>query len=180
MSKYEIRPAKIHTGEIKNVIVNTETEPTTYFCGYDFMGSVDWNTNILSAYYMYIDEAEQIKKDLEAADDPAERQTRTVYIIKTHSVAKPNNRCFAGEEAFYYRGKKGYLLKATGSHIDNDRFGRWPKDYTAYALKEYGYARYCDACRAAKSLQKWADDHNDRDDYYWRETVTIIAETYAL
>lgn len=102
---------------------------------------------------------------------------KTVYVIKVHSVAKPNNKAFSGEEAFYYYGKKGQLLKAIGSHIENDRFYRWPREYTVYGLEEYGYKRYCDACRVAKTMKKWADEHNDRDDYYWSETITIIAET---
>ena len=66
MSKYEIVNQKIYTGETKKVILCTETG--LYFSGYDFMGSVNWVRDVLAAYYMHQDEAEQIVADLEAAD----------------------------------------------------------------------------------------------------------------
>lgn len=76
MSKYMIKQQTIYTGEVKNVIINNEIGPYAYFCGYDSMGSVEWRSDILSAYYMDIDEAAQIIKDLEAADEPAEPETK--------------------------------------------------------------------------------------------------------
>lgn len=72
MSKYEIRQQTIYTGETKLVIVNTEIGMYAYFCGYDFMGSAEWKSDIMEAYYMDREEAEQIFKDLEAGEETAE------------------------------------------------------------------------------------------------------------
>ena len=47
-----------------------------YFTGYSFMGCANWTDSILSKCILEMDkeEAEQIIKDLEAADDPAETE----------------------------------------------------------------------------------------------------------
>ena len=68
MSRYEIKSVQIFTGETKYVISNTELPRHPYYVEYNFMGGVDWDEDILGAYYMDRDEAEQILADLEAAD----------------------------------------------------------------------------------------------------------------
>ena len=85
MSKYEIRQQTIYTGETKLVIVNTEIGMYAYFCGYDFMGSAEWKSDLMEAYYMDREEAEQIVKDLETAEetdepeaDPADQQMKSL------------------------------------------------------------------------------------------------------
>lgn len=60
------------TDEIRFIIQDTETK--LYFAGYDFMGSVDWEKDLLDAYHMKADEAFQIKADLESADADDEQQ----------------------------------------------------------------------------------------------------------
>ena len=97
------------------------------------------------------------------------------YVIVNHSVAKQNNLNFAGEEAFYYYGKKGKILKATGSHIENDNFYHWPREFWKGYLLEYGYSRLNDAGRVAGKMKQYADKHNARDDYHWSETISVIA-----
>lgn len=74
MKTYEIIEKTIfspNTGadETKFVIRNNENRQWPFFGGYDFMGSVDWENDILIAYYMDRDEAEQIVRDLESADE---------------------------------------------------------------------------------------------------------------
>lgn len=49
-----------------------------YFASYDSMGSVDWVKDVLAAYYMDRDEAEQIKHDLEAADEDFEKKVDAI------------------------------------------------------------------------------------------------------
>ena len=81
---YEIGKQTIYTGDTKQVIVNKDLN--AYFCGYDFMGSVEWKYDIMEAYYMDLEEAEQIVSDLEAADEPAEaEQSPKQYLLKTWS-----------------------------------------------------------------------------------------------
>lgn len=73
MNQYCIKPQTIHTGETKNVIVD---ENGLYFAGYDFMGSVDWEEDVMDAYYMDIDEANDILHDLVTAEDTPEETKR--------------------------------------------------------------------------------------------------------
>ena len=70
MKKYEIAKVANEDGTY-TIIVNNETNQ--YFAGYDFMGSVNWEDCIVNASWMDEDEdAEQIVRDLESADEPAE------------------------------------------------------------------------------------------------------------
>lgn len=101
----------------------------------------------------------------------------TRYVIVVHAVATPDNKSFAGEEAFYYNGKEGQTLKATGSHIDNDKFHVFNKEYIPYFLYEYGYKRKCDAKRIAAQRQKFYDECHYWNKY-WKETVTYEAVTF--
>ena len=61
---YEIKEKKIPTGETKYVIVGMYLGPGYFFAGYNFMGGVEWETDILVAYYMDIEEAQAILNDL--------------------------------------------------------------------------------------------------------------------
>ena len=103
---------------------------------------------------------------------------KTYYLIKIHAVATPDNPSFAGEEAFYYEGKEGYTLKATGSHIEKDQWNPFPKDYSVADIREYGYKRLCDAKRVANLRKQWYNEPKSYP-YYWEDTVTIIAEAVA-
>lgn len=66
MARYEIET--VHDwNQIWYAIVNAETGE--YFGGYDFMGSVTWYYAVCpECYISETDEAEQIIRDLEAAD----------------------------------------------------------------------------------------------------------------
>lgn len=46
----------------------TDTEERKFFAGYDFMGSVNWVDSDAEATVMDVEEAQQIAKDLEAAE----------------------------------------------------------------------------------------------------------------
>lgn len=85
MKKYEIITKTIYTGETKHVIQNNKSASgkPAFFAGYNFMGGVDWDTDILGAYYMDREEADQIKSDLEAADEPAENPADKQYLFKS-------------------------------------------------------------------------------------------------
>lgn len=82
MNQYCIKQQTIYTGETKNVIVD---ENGLYFAGYDFMGSVDWEEDVMDAYYMDIEEARMIVKDLVAADEPEEPEK---IVINTDDLMK--------------------------------------------------------------------------------------------
>ena len=71
MSKYEI----ITVHDWDNIwYAIFDTEGAQYFAGYDFMGSVNWQSCISpECYISEEDEAEQIIRDLESADEETER-----------------------------------------------------------------------------------------------------------
>lgn len=99
MKKYEIIARTIPTGETKYVIRNNDLPRKPYFVEYNFMGGVDWDTDVLAAYYMDLDEAEQIKADLEDADtpvgmNPADKQ----YLVMTSIEDEPVNKIMKGWE----------------------------------------------------------------------------------
>ena len=83
MDTYDVTSRIIPTGETKYVIINRDLGPDSYFAGYDFMGSVDWTTDVLSAYYMDRDEADQIANDLADADAPLTPPADKEYLLKT-------------------------------------------------------------------------------------------------
>lgn len=66
MSKYRIVTAELN-GETRCWIDDMENGKV--FNGYDFMGSVNWEDYGGDAYWADPDEAEQIIRDLEAADE---------------------------------------------------------------------------------------------------------------
>ena len=70
MSKY-----RIGQPDLNGLVWIEDTENEKVFNGYDFMGSVNWEDYGGDAYWAEPDEAEQIVKDLEAADEPAEPET---------------------------------------------------------------------------------------------------------
>jgi len=54
------------------------SQPDLYFAGYDPMGSVNWETDHTMMYCCEnLEEARQIVKDLESADEPAEPAKRS-------------------------------------------------------------------------------------------------------
>ena len=60
-----------------------------YFGGYDFMGSINWKDGTYDAVLMDDDEAEQIIKDLEASDEPAEPEPMNrIEILRALAAAK--------------------------------------------------------------------------------------------
>ena len=68
--KYEIL---VHYKDLEQKYFITNTEDRTTFCGYDFMGSVNWyDDDIERSVFMDLDEAEQIVKDLESSDEDCE------------------------------------------------------------------------------------------------------------
>lgn len=67
MNKYDIF---VPAGEKRPCIRIMDRGHETYFCGYDFMGSVDWSYDIGQAARLdSLEEARQIVRDLEAADE---------------------------------------------------------------------------------------------------------------
>ena len=62
-----------------------DMEAGKVFNGYDFMGSVEWEDYGGDACWMEPDEAEQIIKDLEAADEPAEPRDLMMEMFQ-HSL----------------------------------------------------------------------------------------------
>ena len=73
MSKYEISQIRSMDNEVRFVIYNKEER--AFFAGYDFMGSVEWEYSHVPSEACELtaeDDPEQIVKDLEAADEPAE------------------------------------------------------------------------------------------------------------
>lgn len=64
MSKY-----RIHEPDLNGKVWIEDMENEKAFNGYDFMGSVIWVDYGEDGYWAEPDEAEQIVKDLEAADD---------------------------------------------------------------------------------------------------------------
>jgi hypothetical protein len=104
MKNYEIREKTIYTGEKKYVIMGLHLGDGYYFAGYNFMGGVEWETDILSAYYMERDEAEQILSDLESADAPAEPEQPKQYLLKTDIEGEPIAKVMTATEiATMYR-----------------------------------------------------------------------------
>lgn len=98
MAKYEIMIKKALDTD-KYVIRNMSLPRLPYFAGYNWMGGCDWDTDVLGAYYMDIEEAQQIKSDLEAADEdpeinPADKQ----YLVKTDIDGEPINKVMSGRE----------------------------------------------------------------------------------
>lgn len=76
-----------------------DKEAGKVFNGYDFMGSATWEDYGGDAYWMDPEEAEQIIKDLEAADapatpNPADKQ----YLVKTDIDGEPINKVMTGRE----------------------------------------------------------------------------------
>lgn len=119
MEKYTIKKAPI-CDEIKNVIESDGK----FFAGYDFMGSVNWVNDILSAYYMTQDEADSIKADLEASDSSdytveckinVNCKMVMVYMVRCESVEIMITRDpFSGDWEIYYRKDKYPLTFAFG------------------------------------------------------------------
>ena len=69
MNRYDIF---IPAGEKRPCIRIMDRDHDTYFCGYDFMGSVDWSDVIdKAARFDSLEEARRIVSDLESADVPA-------------------------------------------------------------------------------------------------------------
>lgn len=83
MSKYQIE-SKMDNGEWFSIIYNTENGK--YFAGYDFMGSVEWETYHEDAYLMDSAEAYQIVADLESADMPCEPEAAEKRINAGYEV----------------------------------------------------------------------------------------------
>ena len=67
MTKY-----RINQPDLSGKVWIEDLENGKVFNGYDFMGSVNWEDYGGDAYWADPDEAEQIVRDLEAADEPAE------------------------------------------------------------------------------------------------------------
>ena len=67
MSKY-----RIGQPDLNGKVWIEDMETGKAFNGYDFMGSVIWEDYGGDAYWAEPEEAEQIIKDLESADEPAE------------------------------------------------------------------------------------------------------------
>ena len=86
MSKYEISQIRSMDNEARFVIYNKEEH--AFFAGYDFMGSVNWEHSQVPSEACELtteDDPEQIVKDLESADDPAEPEdpAKKEYLLKT-------------------------------------------------------------------------------------------------
>ena len=86
------------------------------------------------------------------------------YLVKSTSVATPENRNFAGETSIYYYGKKGEVLCVEGDHAKrcHDERPMW-----MWGVREYGYDRISDAKR------NWSFK-NPQNDEYWKTTVEIV------
>ena len=80
--KYEIKTKTIPTGETKHVIVFKDLGSSYYFAGYNAMGEAEWETDILGACYMELEEAQQTKSDLKAADEPEINPADKRYLFK--------------------------------------------------------------------------------------------------
>ena len=77
MSKYEISQIRSMNNEVRFVIYNREEH--AFFAGYDAMGSVEWEYSKVPSEKCELtaeDDPEQIIKDLESADEPAEPAKR--------------------------------------------------------------------------------------------------------
>ena len=92
---------------------------------------------------------------------------KVYYLIKVWARPSKNNPSPAGE-AFYYYGKAETLLAAKGSH-EMTAYLDCADRYTLKDIRNYGYARLCDARRVANKRSK-------RVDQFWDYKVTVITE----
>ena len=85
MSKYEIKTVH-HSDGSDDTFVIYSFEESAFFAGYDFMGSVNWEKiPSTECELTEEDDPEQIVKDLEAADEPAEPEedpAKKEYLLK--------------------------------------------------------------------------------------------------
>ena len=80
MKKYEIVKINV-TGEAPKYLI-LDNDSQKWFCGYDFMGSVDWKLSTCADSYLDSrDEAEAIVADLEAAN--AEQEDPIIKSLQT-------------------------------------------------------------------------------------------------
>ena len=72
MARYEIRKSeefsKIYPEETRYIIVNNDLPRRPVFAGYNFMGGAEWDDDVLCAYFMDLEEADQIVADLKAEE----------------------------------------------------------------------------------------------------------------
>ena len=83
MTKYEITKIRSMDNEVRYVIYNKEEH--AFFAGYDFMGSVDWEYSSVPSESCELtaeDDPEQIVKDLESADEPAEPEEPKMKLTR--------------------------------------------------------------------------------------------------
>lgn len=67
MAKYEVRGYRME-GSTKLCFI-MDTDKVAFFSGYSFMGDAEWVDSNVDAKWMELEEAEAIRKDLEASDD---------------------------------------------------------------------------------------------------------------
>ena len=81
MAKYEVRGYRME-GSTKLFYI-MDTDKVAFFSGYSFMGDAEWTDSNVTAKWMELEEAEAIRKDLEASDDEPEQDPATKqYLFK--------------------------------------------------------------------------------------------------
>ena len=87
MNTYKI----VHGVNGKFHIARGPREDMELFCGYDFMGSDNWSKSWNAAEtFDSAEEAKQVISDLEAADEPAEREEPKMKLTKDQVIALNN------------------------------------------------------------------------------------------
>lgn len=145
MNKYDIF---VPAGEKKICIRIMGRDNNTYFCGYDFMGSVNWSTDIANAArFTTLEEARKIVNDLDSADAPADPPRACVGYAIIQAL-----RLDSSHEIVI-----GYNPKAAAPYVCWD----------CYNGDDYRTGGYCQSFRQA--LLVLAERIHDRYDYLPRE-----------
>ena len=131
MANYKITEA---AGSYFVIMDSTDNQYDTkvYFAGYDAMGSVIWEKRFSFDYALSgREEAEQIIKDLKAADEPAEPEAKKDdHQIKAIQIALDVARC-----------RRNDAYDAYANYQKNDRFdiGGLDKAYRNYEKEQAFY-----------------------------------------
>lgn len=117
MTNYTINHIEVD-GHTYWVILNNDS--LEYFNGYDFMGSVSWTPCLNICYWMDKEEAMEIARDLNLADEPAEPEIPTktkfeVYAKRWSNAEKKQIMFLVGEFGTYFHAE--LFAKAYGDYF---------------------------------------------------------------
>lgn len=142
-----------NAGGGKYFICRGPYENREYFCGYDFMGSINWEKEPSAEYIIDKDEALSIINDLEAADEPTDDPEKKQYFVQIRFDGETWNHMMTGRElADRYETNAEAGIGEEYAAFDVNSFGN-PVRINVYELvhpiierKRWMHQEYLDYC----------------------------------